>query len=254
MSPAAATEPAPLIWTLPPAPPKQRSLGRAEIVAAAIGLADEDGPAAVTMKAVAGRLGPYSPMALYRYVHSKDGLIDLMLDAATAEIPVPARTGSSWRADLTALAAQTRQMTQRHPWYPVLFHTRPPAGPHMMQRLEFMLAVLTGQGASTASAMTYAALLDRHIFGSGLQEAEEARMSRRHGLDDAAGLAAGLAEMHRLAAAGDFPLLAGWLSAPAGPTPGEQFDLGLGFLLDGIAAQLSPGRPRRHWRSRRPAR
>ena len=45
------------------------------------------------MKAVAARLGPYSAMALYRYVHSKDGLVDLMLDAATAEIPLPAQPG-----------------------------------------------------------------------------------------------------------------------------------------------------------------
>ena len=33
-------------------------------------------------------------MALYRYVHSKDGLVDLMLDAATAEIEVRARAGA----------------------------------------------------------------------------------------------------------------------------------------------------------------
>ncbi|HEU5420894.1 MAG TPA: TetR/AcrR family transcriptional regulator [Streptosporangiaceae bacterium] len=249
MSPASGTEPAPPIWTLPPAPPRQRALGRTEIVAAAIGLADDEGAPAVTMKAVAGRLGSYSPMALYRYVHSKDGLVDLMLDAATAAVPVPGQPGPSWRADLEALAAQTRQMTQRHPWYPVLFHTRPPAGPHMMKRLEFMLAVLTGQGVSTASAMTYAALIDRHILGSGLQEAEEARMSRRYGLDDAAGLAAGLAEMHRLATAGDFPLLAGWLARPEGQSPEEQFELGLRFLLDGITVRLS--RPRRQWRGRR---
>ena len=109
-------------------------------MAAAIGLADEAGPGALTMKAVAARLGPYSAMALYRYVYSKDGLVDLMLDAATAEIPLPAQPGPDWRADLEELAAQTRQMTRRHPWYAVLFHTRPPAGPHMMERLEFMLA------------------------------------------------------------------------------------------------------------------
>jgi hypothetical protein len=48
------------------------------------------------------------------------------------------------------------------------------------------LAVLAGQGATTADAMTYAALIDRYIFGSGLQEAEEARMSRTLGLDDEA--------------------------------------------------------------------
>ena len=39
-------------------------------------------------------------------------------------------------------------MTKRHPWYAALYHTRPPAGPHMMRRLEFMLQVLTAQGAT----------------------------------------------------------------------------------------------------------
>jgi AcrR family transcriptional regulator len=234
-----AAGPAPLIWTQPPPPPRQRSLGREEIVAAAIALADETGPAALTMKAVAARLGPYSAMALYRYVHSKDGLVDLMLDAATAEIPLPGGPGSDWRADLEELAAQTRRMTTRHPWYAALFHTRPPAGPHMMERLEFMLKVLAGQGATTAAAMTYAGLIDRHIFGSGLQEAEEARMSREHGLDDEAVLRTAMAAVHDLAAAsGRFPLLAGWLAHPSGPSPEEQFQLGLGFLLDGIAGCL----------------
>jgi AcrR family transcriptional regulator len=228
-----------LIWAQPPPPPRQRSLGREEIVAAAMALADEAGPGALTMKAVAARLGPYTAMALYRYVYNKDGLVDLMLDAATAEVPVPAAPGPDWRADLRELAAQTRLMIKRHPWYAMLIHTRPPVGPHMMQRLEFMLQVLTAQGASTAAAMTYAALIDRHIFGSGLQEAEEARMSRRHGLDDDASLTAAMATVHDLAAAGGrFPLLAGWLAQPAGPSADEQFGLGLGFLHDGIAAQF----------------
>jgi AcrR family transcriptional regulator len=234
------TGPAPLIWTQPPPPPRQRSLGRAEIVAAAIGLADEAGPGALTMKAVAARLGPYSAMALYRYVHSKDGLIDLMLDAATAEIPVPAQPGPDWRADLEELAAQTRQMTRRHPWYAALYHTRPPAGPNLMVRLEFMLAVLVARGASTAEAMTYAAMIDRYILGSGLQETEEARMSREHGLDDEATLRSAMNAVRDLAAAtGRVPHLTSWLAHPSGPSPEEQFRLGLGFLLDGIARCLA---------------
>src|SRR5215470_18493532 len=116
----------PLIWTQPAAPARQPALRRDEIVAAAIGVADDAGPAGLTMQAVADRLGSYSAMALYRYVRSKDGLVDLMLDAATAEIPVPARPGPDWRADLHSLAGQTRQMTKRHPWYAALYHTRPP--------------------------------------------------------------------------------------------------------------------------------
>jgi len=103
-----------------------------------------------------------------------------------------------------------------------------------------MLRVLTMRGASTAAAMTYAALIDRHIFGSGLQEAEEARMSRRHGLDDEASLTAAMAAVHDLAAAsGRYPHLTSWL---AGPSADEQFEIGLGFLIEGIAGRL-PARP-----------
>ena len=237
---------APLIWVQPPPPPRQRSLGREEIVTAAIALADEAGPDALTMKAVAARLGPYTAMALYRYVYNKDGLVDLMLDAATDEVPLPPQPGPDWRADLLELATQTRLMIKRHPWYAMLIHTRPPVGPHMMQRLEFMLRVLTAQGASTAAAMTYAALIDRHIFGSGLQEAEEARMSRRHGLDVDSSLETAMAAVHDLAAAGGrYPLLTSWLARPAGSSADEQFALGLGFLLDGIATQL-PARQAGH--------
>lgn len=236
--------PVPLVWTLPAPPARQRSLGREDIVTAAIAVADEAGPGAVTMHAVAARLGSYSAMALYRYVHSKDGLIDLMLDKATAEIPLPKAPGQDWRADLHVLAVLTRQMTKRHAWYPQIFHTRPPAGPHMMSRLEFMLAVLTGRGASLSSAMTYAALIDRHIYGSGLQEAEEARMSRRHGLGDPAAMASAFAAVRDLAAAsGQLPNLSRWLASPAGPSADEQFELGLSFLLDGIASLLPDASP-----------
>jgi hypothetical protein len=161
-------------------------------------------------------------------------------DAATAEIPLPAQPGGDWREDLRTLAMDSRRMIGRHPWFARLVHTRPPAGPHMMRRVEFMLAVLTQQGATVAAAMTYAALIDRHIFGSGLQEAEEVRNERRYGLDDSAKLFAALATLHELAvAAGDLPHLTGWLAQPSGPTPEEQFTLGLGFLLDGIAGRLA---------------
>ena len=89
--------------------------------------------------------------------------------------------------------------------------------------------------------MTYAALIDRHILGSGLQEAEEARMSQRHDLDDPGTMAAALATLHDLAAAaGRYPVLTRWLADPAGAPADEQFELGLSFLLDGIARSV-PG-------------
>ncbi len=46
-----------LIWAQPDPPPRRQALGREPIVSAAIGLADEAGPDALTMQAVAARLG-----------------------------------------------------------------------------------------------------------------------------------------------------------------------------------------------------
>ncbi|WP_027941326.1 TetR/AcrR family transcriptional regulator C-terminal domain-containing protein [Amycolatopsis taiwanensis] len=216
------------IWTEPA--PRQPGLDRGRIVEAAIAVADDSGAAAVTMKAVANRLD-CTAMALYRHVGHKDGLIDLMLDAATAEIPL---AEGGWRVALHTLAWETRAMIKRHPWYAELIHTRPPAGPHQMRRLEFMLTVLTEHGATLAEAMTHAAMLDRHVYGTGLQEATEARFATAEDLTAHYGV---MAEM-RERATGTCPNLAQWLSAPSGPSPDEQFELVLGFLLDGIATQL----------------
>jgi AcrR family transcriptional regulator len=199
-------------------------LRQADIVEAAMVLADERGADALTMKAVAERLGPYTAMALYRHVRGKDELVDLMLDAAIATVPVPAEPGPDWRADLTAIARRTRQMIKEHPWYAWLVHIRPPIGPSTMRRTEFLLRVLVGRGAPVSRAMTFAALIDRHIVGSALQDTQEARFHAAH------------ASVHDLAAArGDVPLLTAGLAQPGPGDTDEEFELGLSVLLDGIA-------------------
>ena len=108
-----------------------------------------------------------------------------------------------------------------------------------MHRLEFMLATLVGQGADVADAMTYAALLDRHVIGAGLQDAEDDRMNRRHELEDGSSFVAAVMALHDLAAKdGGLPILTSWLAAPSGPSGDQRFELGLDFLLNGIAARL----------------
>ncbi|HKV85790.1 MAG TPA: TetR/AcrR family transcriptional regulator C-terminal domain-containing protein [Ktedonobacterales bacterium] len=206
---------------------------------AAIAVADRGGEVALTMAAVARELGPYTTMALYRYVGSKGGLIDLMLDDVTGEIPVPDSLGSDWRAQIYALASASWAMVKRHIWFAQLVHTRPPLGPRMMRRTEFMLAVFTGQGASLGDAMTYAALLDRHIYGSALQEAEERAMRLHFGIESARQLTAAIMAARERAAAGGYPNLERWMAAPSGASLDEQFELSLQFLLDGITVRLS---------------
>ena len=205
---------------------------------AAVAVADEGGAHALTMAAVARRLGPYSPMALYRYVSSKDGLVDLMLDHVIAEVelpPGPAERGGPTSND----RFQHWEMVMRHGWYAQLVYSRPPLGPNMMRRTEAMLQILTRRGASTDDAMTYAALIDRHIFGSAMQDVEEREMEQRHGLTSANEVANAITAVRDLAAAsGNYPILSAWMADPRVATPTEQFELSLGFLLDGLAGQL----------------
>lgn len=145
------------------------------------------------------------------------------------EVPVDRAPNTAGQDEERAGDRETRRMITRHPWFPQLFHTRPPAGPNVMRGLELKLAVLTGAGAALPDAMTYAAMIDRHVLGSGMQEEVEGGP-----VDPAL-----FATVRDLAAARDLPLLTAWLSAPAGPSVDEQFELGLRFLLDGIANSLA---------------
>src|ERR1700744_4848482 len=84
---------------------------RAGIPAAAIGVADAEGLDAVSMRRVAAELGT-GAASLYRYVETRDELLDLMTDAAAAEYdltppPGPADAGD-WLASLVALREQGR--------------------------------------------------------------------------------------------------------------------------------------------------
>jgi AcrR family transcriptional regulator len=236
--------PAPLIWTQPAPVARPRELGRERIVGAAIAVADDGGAHALTMAAVARRLGSYTPMALYRHVSSKDGLIDLMLDQVADEIALPEEPGSDWRAELNSIAQESWAMVTRHSWFAQLVHTRPPLGPNMMRRTERILEILTREGATVGDAMTYAALLDRHIFGSALQAAEERAMFQRYGLASMEQLEAAITSVRALAVAdGSYPVLAEWMASPVSASPDEQFELSITFLLDGVAARLPQRRP-----------
>jgi len=176
--------PTPPIWLLPEPPERGWGLGRVDIVNAAVRLADQGGADALTMRAVAKELGASTPMSLYRYVHSKDGLVDLMLDLANGEVPTPAAPGGDWRGELTTVAVDTWAMTKRHPWYARLVHQRPPSGPNASRRTEFVLSTFDRLGQDLASALGYTRLLDGYVIGQALQRAEEQAMWQRNSFVD----------------------------------------------------------------------
>jgi AcrR family transcriptional regulator len=75
---------------------------RAEITAAAIGIADRDGLDAVSMRRVAAELGT-GAASLYRYVDTQEELLDLMSNATGAEYSLPG-PDSDWLAGLLTIA------------------------------------------------------------------------------------------------------------------------------------------------------
>src|SRR5690606_40008644 len=105
-----------MAWGVAVAPQRgpKRELSHERIVEAAIGIADAEGLAAVTMQRVAQGFG-FTTMALYRYVASKDDLHRLMLDAVTAgqEWAVAA---DDWRIGVGQWVHVVSESYDRHPW------------------------------------------------------------------------------------------------------------------------------------------
>ncbi|HEX2212450.1 MAG TPA: TetR/AcrR family transcriptional regulator [Mycobacterium sp.] len=136
--------------------PKQRTTVD-EVVDAAITIADTAGLGALTMRAVATRLG-IATMATYTYVPGKAELLDLMLDTVYAQMPRSDLAGMPWRERVSMIAAENRDMLEQHPWVASLATTRPPLGPGMMAKYDHELGAFDGLGLSDLemdAALTY---------------------------------------------------------------------------------------------------
>src|SRR5205807_1015904 len=136
--------------------PAKRS--REEITAAAIAIADQEGLDAVSMRRLAAGLGT-GAASLYRYVETREDLLDLMIDATGAEYVFAAPTGD-WLADLLDIGDQARAIMRRHPWLPSLLNTRSVLGPNGLILLEHVLQSLAAHPASLAAKLEAFAILN----------------------------------------------------------------------------------------------
>ena len=90
----------------------------------ALALVDERGLAAMSMRAVAERVGLTS-MALYPYVGGKDALLDGLVDLLHLELGSVVGEGADndWRRRLVALGRAVRQLAYAHPGaFPLLLN------------------------------------------------------------------------------------------------------------------------------------
>ena len=242
----APEEPRDVIWMRPEhattGRPAQRS--RAEITAAAVTIADREGLDAVSMRRVATELGT-GAASLYRYVDTREDLLDLMIDATGSEYVFVAPTGD-WLADLLDISDQAHAIMRRHPWLPSLLITRSVLGPNGLVLLEHVLAALAPHPASLAAKLEAFAILNATtaLFVQNELGGGSARQQRN------------AAYLHHALATGRHPRLAELL-APASPAqaspaeaaaePAGRYREILARILTGLLSWPGPqsGRPDR---------
>src|ERR1700692_4385945 len=92
----------------------RRVLTRERVVAEGLTVISTEGAQALSMRALAGRLGVV-PGALYRHVRNKEQLYDLILDAVLAEVDCRVDPAQTWTAQVAALAHRLRSVLEDHP-------------------------------------------------------------------------------------------------------------------------------------------
>ena len=215
--------------------PAKRS--REEITTAAIAIADREGLDAVSMRRVAAGLGT-GAASLYRYVETREDLLDLMTDAVGAEYAFTAPTGD-WLADLLAIGDQARAIMRRHPWLPSLLTTRSVLGPNGLVLLEHVLEALVPHPAGTAAKLEAFAMLNTvtALFARYELTGGSARQQRN------------AAYLQHILATGSHPRLAELLTpaVPAaggppgtGPEPADPYRDILARILTGLLAPEPP--------------
>jgi AcrR family transcriptional regulator len=225
---------------------QQRGVRRAEIVAAAVRIADAEGVEAVSMRRLADELG-VATMTPYTHVESKDELLDLMRDAVAAEMILPEPIPDSWREALRAIALRTRAAFEAHPWCLDATPRRPRARINRLRHIEQSIGIVLRLGATPGQSRAILMSIDDYVVGYCMRARSRQRMvaslgpaekdAIRHFNDTDPEVAAALE-------AGELPIIkkiAGRRDRkhPFGVPPDSGFEPGLDWLLDGIEVSVA---------------
>ncbi len=233
-----------LMWGVQPRPTRGRKPGLtvAQIVAAAIGVADAEGLAAMSIRRVAQELGS-GAMSLYRYLPGRAELLDLMVDTVYAELPLAAVEGE-WRTRLEAVARENRELYVRHPWLLQVATGRPVLGPNTMAKYEHELSVLEGIGLTDVEMDAVVTLLNGFVRDAVRGAVDASAAERESGLTDEQWWQAHQPLLEKVFDVSRFPLAArvgGSVGAELNTAydPSHAFEFGLARVLDGVAALLA---------------
>ena len=152
----------------------KRGMSVEVIVEAAVRLADAEGLEAVSMARVAKELG-FTTMSLYRYVESKEELLQLMWNASAQGVNGLVLEGTDWREKLKMWATVQRQVLDLHPWLTQMPMAAPPLAPNSLAFVERGLETLDGTGLSEADKLRVIGLLSSYTLNEARMAHDAAR-------------------------------------------------------------------------------
>jgi AcrR family transcriptional regulator len=239
--PARESEIPPVVWMLPDRPGRgpRPAHSREQITVAAIKIADAEGLDAVTMRRLAAEIG-CGTMTLYRYVPTKDHLLDLMIDATEGELVFPDAPTGDWRAGLRAVAWMQRDRLLRHPWLASLESGRPSFGPNSLRNLEQGFGMLDGMGLDIDQMLVLVSTLLAFVCGAVITELAEQEAQRRTGLNTQEWQARMAPYVAKLIESGKYPAFSRIITDAKLPhsSADEGFARGLDLVLNGLAASI----------------
>lgn len=203
---------------------------RERVLRAGIAMADTEGLAALTMRALGEALGVQA-MSLYNHVNDKEDILDGMVDLVVAEIDVPSRSGP-WRDAMRTRALSAHAVLLRHPWACGLLMSRVNVGPWMLRYVDATIGCLQAAGFPLPLADHAWNALDSYIYGFTLQ-----KLNFPFEAEEYAKVAAGY--LPHLSAE-QYPAMHALTTlVAAGRHDGlHDLEFGLELLLDGLERQL----------------
>lgn len=211
-------------------------LTRPRIVRAAMRLVDEQGLAALTMRALANELG-VSPMALYNHVRDKEELVDLMADLMLGEVDCSPSDGD-WMTQLRTLVCSLHQVLSAHPGLARIYGLRVRIGPHGLSVMERALGLLRDAGFSPPEAANAFFALFTYTMGFHQMGRIDPRQAPTPGDETA---------YYSALPTDRIPTVAALIPHLDGVRQTGRFEYGLEILLTGLQARLTGDR--RHPRS-----
>jgi AcrR family transcriptional regulator len=215
----------------------KREMSVESIVEAAVELADAEGLGAVSMAAVAARLG-YTPMSLYRYVTAKDDLILLMQEEATGLPPEEIFEVQGWRGKLEALYRAMLQLYLVHPWMLDIPINGSPTTPNSAAWMDAGLAALAQTPLTHSERLSIMLFITGQARWCGSILASYARVAREENLDPEEISRREDALFRRLIAAEAFPALRAAIDDGVFASSSDPFSFAVARGLDGIEAYL----------------